>query len=247
MSLVVCGGPTASVKPKIVPRKRALVLNTTQEEWTRNEERRLRQLAGTLQVREIARILTREFAVPRTKAAVNTRAKLLGLSLWWEGYSQNEVSAIFGVCTTTVAHWRSDGLLSAEPWEVGRGSRGQWHFSDESLIAFIDGCTWAYDLYTMAAGRWRRRAEVAQRADPYLTVYQLAAAWHVNPETVQRWGREGRIPTKRRLAGLGLPKLMFHAADLPGVRDEIREHGRANLRAGLKRGADERRRKAAAA
>ncbi len=218
-------------------------INTSLEEWTPGEELRLRELAGTVQVREIARILSREFHVPRTSCAVSVRAAILGLSLWWDGYSQNQVAEIFSVWFATVARWRREGLLAGEHWEVGRGSHGQWHFSDEAISAFIDGCTWAYDSETMAPGRWRSRAEVAHRADPWLTARDVAAIWHVHPATVMTWIREGRIPHRRRAAGLGLPKVVIRAADLPGLRAELREQALTNLRAGIRR-RDERRRAA---
>jgi hypothetical protein len=231
--------------PRLFRKARKPRVNTTQEEWSAGEEVRLRQLAGKLQVRDIADVLTGEFGVPRTRAAVSVRARILNISLWWDGYSQNQVAAAFGVWFKTVEHWRDDGLLKAEAWRVGRGRFGQWHFREADVAAFIDHCTWAYGVERMPAGPLRSRAEVAHRAEPWLTVEQLVDLWHVNARTIRLWVAQGRIPHKRRQAGVGLPKIVVRAADLPGLRQQLRDEALVNLRAAI-RLRDERRRAKAA-
>jgi hypothetical protein len=226
-------------------RRRAKRINNSAEPWSAGEQLRLRELASTVQVRQVARMLSNEFGVPRTKAAVSVRAHLLGISLWWDGYSQNQVAELFGVWFKTVERWRCDGLLEAHAWEVGRGRFGQWHFTEQDLASFIDTCQWAYGLEKMPAGPFRSRAEVAHHADPWLTSEEVAHVWNVSRETVCLWVRQGRIPHKRRQAGMGLPKIMIRAPDLPGLRAELREQALANLRAGIQV-RDARRRRAAA-
>jgi hypothetical protein len=129
---------------------------------------------------------------------------------------------------------------------VGRGRSGQWLFKDQTITHFIDTCQWAYDVQLMPPGRWRSRAEVAHRADPWLTVRELTALWHVNDRTVVHWAGQGRLPHRRRQAGMGRPKIMVRAADLPGLRAELREEALANIRAAITL-RDERRRQRVAA
>lgn len=206
----------------------------------------MKELAGSVQVRELARVLTREFGVPRTRHAVSVRGRLLGLSLWWDGYSQNQVAEIFGVWFKTVERWRLEGLLPAEPWEIGRGRFGQWLFNDSALAHFIDTCQWAYDVDAMPRGRWRTRAEVAHRAEPWLTIPQLVKLWGVVPTTIVHWVGQGRVPHRRRYAGPGRPKIVVRAADLPGLRAELREQALSNMRAAIKLRDERRRQKVAA-
>lgn len=223
---------------EIAPRRkgrRRVAANTSSEPWSPAEERRLRDLAGTVQVRQIARILTDEFGVPRTKAAVNTRAKLLGVSLWWDGYSQNQVAALFGVTFTTVGRWRTDGLLRCEAWEVGRGPRGQWRVAEQDLIAFISSHTWAYGVEPMQPGPLRSRAELAHRRDPWLTCERAAQLMGVSRELLSYYCKRGMVPHRRRVAGCGLPKIVVRAADIPGLRDELRAHALSNIRAAVAR------------
>lgn len=196
-------------------------------------------------MREVARRLTHEFHVPRTVSAVNVRAKLLGLSLWWDGYSQNQVAKWFGVTFIAVTRWRTDGLLPAQPWEVGRGRYGQWHITEQDLSRFIDTCAWAYDLAKMPPGPWRSRAEVAYRADPWLTVEQVCAVIGMVPETLRNHVRAGRVPYRRRVAGVGLPKIVIRASDLSGLKRELREHALTNLRAATALRVERRRARAA--
>lgn len=202
--------------------------------WSPAEELRLRELAGKVQVRELARMLSDEFGVPRTKAAVSIRGRMLDISLWWGGgYSQMEVARIFGVWFRTVERWRDEGLLQGEAWEVGRGRFGQWHITEAALAEFVDQCTWAYALETMPAGPWRTRALVAHRADPWLTIDQLAELWRANVRTVRAWAIQGRLPHRRRRAGTGMPKIVVRAADLPGLRQELRAQSIANIRTAI--------------
>lgn len=216
-------------------RRRQVGPNTSSEPWTAAEELRLREFAGTVQVRDIARALSKG-GVPRTVNAVNVRARMLGVSLWWEGYSQNQVVEAFGVTSHTVTLWAQAGLLKHTVWEGGGRSRfGQWHITEADLYHFVDTYPWAYDLKTMAPGVLRRRAEVATRADPWLTVDEVAAAIGMGPRQVKEYVRQGLIPHRRRVAGMGQPKIVVRAVDLPGLRQEIRADAIERIRAAVVR------------
>jgi len=214
-------------QPKL-RRPRSRSLNSSSEPWTAGEERRLCELAGKVQRDEIARILTAEFHVPRTVVAVCIRARKLGLSLWWEGWPQHKIAEAFGVTCNTVAKWGRDGLLRYRIWEGGGRGRGrwklgQWHVEKADLYEFIDHHPWAYDLERMPAGPLRTRAEVAHRADRWLTAQEAADAMGISRELLGYYARAGLVPHKRRVAGAGQPKIMVRATDIPGLRKQLRE------------------------
>jgi hypothetical protein len=221
-------------------------INTSAEPWSPAEELRLRELAGTMQRDELARTLSREFGVPRTVSAICIRAKLLDISLAWDGYSQSAIAELFGVSCATVGIWGKTGLLPYRVWEGGGRSRfGEWHVERADLLAFIDRYPWAYALEPMRRSPLRSRAEVAHRAQRWLTCKEAARAVGMTRETLARYVREGMVPHERRVAGLGQPKIMMRAADLPGLRERLREHALGNLREAIRTREERRKAKAA--
>lgn len=226
-------------------RRRRQRANVSSEPWLPAEELRLRELAGAVEVRDIARILTLEFHVPRTKHAVKAHARVLDLSLWWDGYSQNQVAELFGVGPPVVCRWRQEGLLQGEAWgRRGRGRFGQWRFTQVDIASFITSYPWAYDLEYMVAGAFRSRAEVAHRADPWLRLPDAARLVGLHPDTFRHKLRQGLIPYQRRVAGVGSAKMMIRASDLtPHLREDLRRLALVNIREGIAR-RDQRRRAA---
>ncbi len=204
--------------------------------WSPAEERRLAELVGSRPAHQVAEQLEREFLIPRTPLAVRVRANRLGLSTWWDGYSQNQVAEVFGVTFSTVERWRRDGLLSGERWRVGRGRFGQWHFTEEDVARFIEHASWAYDLTRMQPGHaFTRRAEVTTRRDPWLRFEEAARELGRCPSSLAEWVKRGLVPHRRRVAGAGRPKIVIRARDLPEIREAIEWAARQNVLDGLAR------------
>jgi hypothetical protein len=115
--------------------------------WMPEHEERLRQLAGTMDRKQLAETLSREFPdAPRTVHAVSIRAQRLGISLWPPGRSLWEISKLLGVSDKRILTWISLGWLEAFPYEAGAGvGRCRWRVHDDALQAFLRAHGEQYD------------------------------------------------------------------------------------------------------
>lgn len=167
--------------------------------WTREHEARLRALVGTVELPEIARRLTAEFAVPRTPDAVRVRCTRLGLSTWAQAYSQADLTRLFGVGHRTITqYWVDGGHLEGRRWP-GRGSAPGWWFEVAAVERFVRACGWLYDWRRMPPGHpLTRLAEVAHQRDPWCRYQDLARYVGLSTAALDRWRARGLIPHRRR-------------------------------------------------
>ena len=61
-----------------------------------------------------------------------------------------------------------------------------------------------------------------EKPDALLTPAEVAALFRVNPKTVTRWARAGKITAVRTLGG----HRRFHAAEIQRCLEEMEEHAR---------------------
>lgn len=216
--------------------------------WDIEQDAALEALAGTVEADEIARRLSEQFAIPRTKAAVRIRAKRLGVSLWVQGWSLRDVERFFGLDhRAIVRYWVTPGLLQSERWN-GRGPFDGWRFTDAEIERFLREHQGGYDVARLDA-TWttdpqRRRtldrfaslARALAVRDPWLTWDQLSRAVGISGTNLERWHRRyGFIPTQRRPGAGGLGERMVRASAIPMIRATIAAYTRANRRAGALR------------
>ncbi len=91
-----------------------------------------------------------------------------------------QVAALFRVHPRTVLRWAAAGLL---PHVVTLG--GQRRFPQAGVEALLA----------------RRRGQVAEEPGGMLRTGEVARRLRVNPRTVTRWRRQGRLPSLRTLGG----------------------------------------------
>lgn len=194
--------------------------------WDREQDALLVELAGSRSPAEIAVALTERFGIPRRAAAVRKRAPHLGLSLYRRQLSVHELMRICHVHTRTILRvWVGPGLLRAERRGTrGRGRAGEWLFAPEDVEAFLRSAPWAYDVERIRAGHpLRRVAEAAQRRDPWVGEAEACAYLGLSRETLRVWRVRLSLDMRRRYGGVGPPRMVYRAADLPAIRDAIRE------------------------
>lgn len=192
--------------------------------WNLEQETRLRDLAGTCPVPEIAERLSDEFATPRTVAAVRVRARRLGLSLWAQGWSLRDVERLFRLHHRAIVRWWVEpGLLPGTRW-AGRGPHAGWWFDPDAVERFVREHGYAYD--------WRRMdprhplaglAQATNRRDPWVTYAETAAYVGIAPANLDRWRKRGLVPHQRRpKGGPGAGLIVVRASALPAIREAIR-------------------------
>lgn len=213
--------------------------------WTPEEDRLLRELAGTMPLPELAERLARESGYRRTVHALRIRCKRLDVSAYAACVTLIELEAVFGSCHRTIRkHWLETGLLPARRW-AGRGSHPGWWIERTDVERFIREQAWAYDWRAMRAGHpWTKLAETVYRADPWLSRDEAMAYLRLAPAQFVKWQRRGLIPHRRRPGGGGW-RVLVRRSDLPTIAADIAAARERNRRAGWARAAANRRAAAA--
>lgn len=191
------------------------------EAWTPDQDARLRQLAGTRPVAEIAAALSEEF-LPRTTVSVRIRATRLGLSLFAQGLSMTSLEVLFGVDHRVIRRrWVAPGLLAGRRWS-GRGGHPGWWFEEAEVERFVREAPWVYEVGRMQKGhRLTQLAQLLARSDPWLSLAEAEQALHYAPGCLGRWLRRGLVPHKRRPGAGGLGAIVIRRNDLPAIRATI--------------------------
>jgi hypothetical protein len=138
-------------------------------DWTAQERVTLHALVKSGEPAEvIAQELERKYGHPRTRGAVIRKAVQLGLLVKQGWYTGAEVRAGLGVHSSRVTDWISARQLKAQR-HVGviRGTQSQWwHIEGKAVLEFIDKhAGLLFKVRTVKHPDWRRRAEVAARAN----------------------------------------------------------------------------------
>lgn len=196
--------------------------------WSAAEDAVLRRDTGRLTMAELTTAVA-AVGMERTEVAVRLRAKRLGLSsAIYSGLTARQVGALFGVDPKTVTHaWVARGWLSGIRSSDLAGA--SWVFRAEHLERFIRGYGYAFDWRLMRGGRWRSLAETLDRADPWLTAQQAAAALHIKTGTLLDHCARGWLRSERRFEKCGaqsgrfmlrrswLKEFRYRRADLVGI------------------------------
>lgn len=184
--------------------------------WLPGEDRRLAELAPLLELEQVARELASEFGVQRTREAVRHRASRLGIQLQKRYLSLADLEGLFGIDGgTVIGRWVTSGALRALPHH-SRGRAARWRFRATDVEAFLRAFPWLYDWRRMQRShRLRSLAEVIDRADPWLTLPQVAARTGLTLKQVRRLLARDVLPYERRWHGGGpWGTLVVRAADL---------------------------------
>lgn len=152
--------------------------------WTKREDQLLRSLAGKATPEDLADAIA-ELGTPRTKGSIQSRARVLDLSLAMQLVSWQGLCQIFGVGLARSKKWIDQG------WIVGqRSSSNQkgswWLFSDQDIQHFIRTHPLAYDWRKITHRRWRAEAEVAARCHGWITSIQAARVLRMPYERLHR-------------------------------------------------------------
>ncbi len=222
-----CRMRSAWAKGKFDNRRRGIPWDA----WTPEEEALLRQLAGTMDLAEIARVLTERFGIPRSVNAVDVRCQRLGISHWRQGYCLRDIELIFRLHHRAIVRWWvQPGLLRGERWS-GRGPNQGWVFHETDVERFIREYPWAYDWTRMKRGHpLSRLAEVVNRADPWLTYEDLRRYVGIARVNLDRWRRRGLVPHQfRPKGGPGQGRIIVRARDFRAIKAAI-EAARADAK-----------------
>lgn len=172
--------------------------------WLPKHDARLRELAGSRPLPEVAARLSDEFALPRSAEACRIRCVRLGISTWVHGLSMRDVERLFRVDHRAILRWWVEpGLLVGTRWD-GRGPEVGWWFEPSDLERFVREHRHAYEAErTDAAHRLGKLARTLHRADPWLDAGALGTYLGVTRKTIQRWAERGLLPEHRRRYGAG--------------------------------------------
>jgi excisionase family DNA binding protein len=164
-------------------------------DWQPRHDQRLRELAGTMPLPQIAATLLEEFGIPRTLAALRTRCASLGVSQH-PGWTLREVARLCGVHHGTVSRWIREGLLPAAPVQPGP-SVTQWWIRPAALEAFLRAYPERLDWQRMPVSRYRALVEIEWRRDPFWTRLEVQQRTGASPAAVIWAQRHGRLPAVR--------------------------------------------------
>ena len=107
--------------------------------WTPNEDAFVREHAGAMSIKEIARILK------RSHESVTARVNLVqSIRQTREGYTPGDLARLFGARPEKVRRWIEKGLLGAS-----RSFSPEARILGTDLLRFIEGCYHEYDLRTV--------------------------------------------------------------------------------------------------
>lgn len=200
------------------------------DRWLPEEDDLLRHMAGRFD----ARAITLEFARigrVRSEAAIKRHAGQLGVSLWWNDWTLNEVARLFCASYRTIrSAWIDTGLLAAQrrPGR-GRAADGEWRIREVDIETLIRTCPWVYDSAKLQpqSHRLARLAREIQLRDPWLRVADVARALGVTPGCVVRLCEKGVIPSQRRrvnVQGGGPPgAFVVRACEMVGLQEALAE------------------------
>lgn len=135
----------------------------------------------------------------RSLWSIRLKAKRLGINHKSNVWSSRDVARLFGIDGKTVATWIRRGWIKARRAPFGCGANRPWSVDADSLERFVRGMGWAYDWRLMTEGEYLTNiARDLHKADPWLTVPEIARelGWH--PGTVQRHVQSGSLPCQRR-------------------------------------------------
>lgn len=141
------------------------------DSWTVEQQARLETLAGTMDRRLVAEVLSREFPdLPRSVRAVAVQASRTGVSLWPPGHSIFEIANLLGVAGSRVQTWVELGWLRTFQYESRAGNTPTHvRVRTDALEAFIRGHAEHFDaarvqgssvLATLARERAQRKQPV---------------------------------------------------------------------------------------
>jgi hypothetical protein len=187
--------------------------------WRPEHDARLRELAGTRPLYEIAPLLSDEFALPRTAEACRIRCVRLGISTWSKGYSMRDVEKLLGADHRAILRWWVEPeLLVGRRWD-GRGEDRGWWFEPADVERFVREHRHAYDaLRTDAKHPLGKLARLLHRADPWLDSAALGEYFGVLPNTIADWAAGGLIPEhKRRYGAGGLGRIVVRRSDFAAI------------------------------
>ncbi len=109
-----------------------------------------------------------------------------------------------------------DLAASTYPYGGGMPGRGLQVTLIKDVSVVLSVRLPAEDAIALARAIVREFADVAD--GPLLTLSEVAKRWNVNPKTVQRWARNGRINSIRTLGG----HRRFRLADVLAVLEDRR-------------------------
>lgn len=192
--------------------------------WTIEHDAWLREHAGTASITDLAAAISAAFEIDRTVPAVRVRAKVLGISLWRDGFTMRDLEHIFGVDHRVIRRWWIEpGLLPATRWDP-RGPHERWLFTTADVERFIRDHGYAYDWQQMRAGHpLRSLAQVQAKRDSWITFDELAGHVGIHRSNLKVWKKRGFIPHKRRhKAGLN-GWIMVRGCDVRDICERIHQ------------------------
>jgi hypothetical protein len=186
--------------------------------WTDREREVLRVYFGIESDSQVAQRLT------RTVWGVRMEAWRVGLKRRDNYVLMPEVLRAFGVARNTLKRWMARRWLSGYRTRIAQAGHRLWAFSAASLLEFVDGYSWVYDVRKMQHGHWlTESAQAAHARDRWLTSEQIAECLHVAINTVATFARRGYGPFEQRpIRGGGRgTAFVLREADLSTVRENM--------------------------
>lgn len=170
--------------------------------WTVDDDDDIRDLYGVWSNVALARRLG------RTVGALAQRAWELGVSLRDNYWQPDQVGALLGVTDVTVHKWIRTGELHAM-----RTPR-RYAIQGEEIERFIVRYPWRYDWRRVERGHFRQLAERTWRADPLLTLAEVAERLGCSVTPIRRAIRRGRLPAYQGWKWRGSAPWLVKTSDL---------------------------------
>lgn len=186
--------------------------------WTREQDRALRDLAGTLPLPALSAVLNVRFHTDRNEKSLQMRGHRLGISLAAGGLGLTNLVRIFRVHNTKIVAWVEAGLLVAAV--RGNGHRGSlWWFREADVLAFVDSHPDVVDWRRVRPGRFQDAARAASIRMRYLTPAEAAAVAGVCVKTVYKYHRQGRIAGTSRAGSVLAGRLRIPLAAVDSIAE----------------------------
>jgi hypothetical protein len=139
-------------------------------------------------------------------------------------FSAGELARLMGLTTSTVVtRWIEPGLLEATQEAAGHGLR--YTITPAALLAFIRAHPDAYAPGRITDEQLRQEAEHVDRADPPVSLAELAAQASLPLKQVQHFAAQGVFPTVRRpgVTQRGWSPAMLRRSQVPAALKALKE------------------------
>lgn len=169
--------------------------------WGEIETERLRELVGTISIKQITEILNKEFGCNRSVDAVKSRTKRLEASYEVYGtYSASQVCYMLGICHIYLLKIVSRGLIKY--YRTEDTAKREWHFERKDLEDFVRQYPYLLETNNEIRDKKLKRIYDEEYArNPWLSQNEAARILGMETSNIAYHIRKGRLETVPEFTG----------------------------------------------